>query len=79
MHRLATALHHLRIDPKERSLPDEPEHGFDDECHLCRGDYPDEFVEMILAAKPMGKRMSADQFTAWLRQIDEEPAPKPFA
>jgi hypothetical protein len=40
---------------------------------LCRGDYPYEFVEMILSAEPMGKPMSADEFAAWLRRIDDDP------
>jgi hypothetical protein len=39
-------------------------------CPLCRGDYADEFVEMILSAKPMGRRMSANEFVAWLRLLE---------
>lgn len=46
----------------------------DDDCPLCRGDYSDEFVEMILSAKPMEKRMTADEFVAWLSRIGDAEA-----
>jgi hypothetical protein len=45
-----------------------------DLCPLCREPYPVDLVEKVLAAKPIGPRMTAAEFTEWLKQIVSEPS-----
>ena len=41
----------------------------DPDCPLCHGSYPDDLVERIKSAKPMGEPMSAEQFMEWLKAL----------
>lgn len=45
------------------------EHPDDQPCPLCDEPYPDDLVEMVLAAKPVGPRMTADEFAEWLHSF----------
>ena len=38
----------------------------DPDCPLCHGPYPDDLVERIKSAKPVGEPVTAQQFMEWL-------------
>ena len=38
----------------------------DCDCCFCRGDLPDDLIEEVLNAKPVGKAMTLDEALVWL-------------
>jgi hypothetical protein len=44
------------------------------DCWLCQGGVPDDLVERIKNAKPIGERMNASEFNAWLASIGDDDA-----
>lgn len=48
--------------------------GSNDDCSICRGELPFDFVQKIItAAAKLGITMTADEFKAWLRTRGSTP------
>lgn len=41
----------------------------DPDCPPCHGQLPDDLVRQIKSANPVGKPMTAAEFTEWLKKV----------